>query len=498
MNVSLDGHTTFRRALPPEQDFESLAARIRPLVLKDEPIHYPKVLAAVTSLVRAKNEAQAAELARTHVKDLKGQWQSVDIEKPDLVQGYWYQSKNTATGEVTPRVTDTQLAAAWLYGDLVHANPKPRIQAAMAYPLKERYAAAVGVFSRLALLTLRTKKLIQDLVDEDCFKLSATTWSEPVSVPNDELVDEGVSYLAPVGTPDPEDISDLPAEWAVLDVPDLMAEQDPTRRGVVRLIKDGVAVDEYEAVTIRRALNGSHGDVDILVAKGVVFHLSLDLGEDGTARTTQITMTRHPTTNSTRLHIERFVLALQQTGTAILELNGHPLGSMTDHSSQDDIQQTRQLVDILTDLVKVETLLGRELPMLDENVLNRQHLELRILRLVLEGNLVATNRRSVQVTSDTGAAPQVVVLSPGTFKFGNLQIPRPQLYMGHPQITSRIISDNDEHQDREPLTFEVSAPKNELFLVWDPQRVSVRPDFLGVAVVLWRLEGVSEGMAATK
>src|SRR4051794_21714323 len=51
VGVHPDGTATLRRRLLPEEPMESLAARVRPVLLKEDPVHYAKVLKAVGGLL---------------------------------------------------------------------------------------------------------------------------------------------------------------------------------------------------------------------------------------------------------------------------------------------------------------------------------------------------------------------------------------------------------------------------------------------------------------
>ena len=57
---------------------------------------------------------------------------------------------------ITPQVSDTQLANAWLYGDLVHVDARGPKADGLLFPIKDRYAAAVTYFAHAALASLRT------------------------------------------------------------------------------------------------------------------------------------------------------------------------------------------------------------------------------------------------------------------------------------------------------------------------------------------------------
>ena len=177
-----------------EEAFESLAARLRPLTVKSEPIYFATVLTAL-------REAAADEEER--IASLEKAWEAAEIQGTQ-VQAFSLQQSKIDGSEATGFVSDTQLAAAWLYADLVHADATGPKRAALVFPLAERYAAAVRVFSNLASLTLQTLDLIQSLSDAGRLSIGADAFTADVVVGEKQLVREARAYVAEVGTEPPD------------------------------------------------------------------------------------------------------------------------------------------------------------------------------------------------------------------------------------------------------------------------------------------------------
>ena len=135
--IELDDRSSLRVWLPDERELESLAARARPLLLTGDTVYYAKALASLSALVPATKVATRA---------LRSEWSKLT----DDVGRYAVQSLNPDQPE-PPRTWDNQeLANAFLYGDLVHADAQQQ-GAAAAANLSERYRAAFGLLADLLL-----------------------------------------------------------------------------------------------------------------------------------------------------------------------------------------------------------------------------------------------------------------------------------------------------------------------------------------------------------
>ncbi|MEE1622496.1 hypothetical protein ACQ3I4_16645 [Zafaria sp. Z1313] len=161
--LALDGTFEMRRQLPDEELFESLAARLRPILLKSESVHNEKVLRAIGSILdEQEQESAGIDALREELERLRGAWER--HQESDLrVLRYAVQSVKNDGTESTPQVSDSQLAMAWLYGDLVHVDVKGPKESGTLLPIKERYSGAVSYFATVALLCAETLDLVMRL-----------------------------------------------------------------------------------------------------------------------------------------------------------------------------------------------------------------------------------------------------------------------------------------------------------------------------------------------
>lgn len=163
-----DRPAEIRFDVPPEEAFESLAARIRPLLLETDGLHHKRVLAALGAFVR-------------HDTGLRKQ--------RETLQDMWERATGSTMvafqlGEVrdgAPAVADIELAHGWLYGDLVHAKPDVS-SAALRTSLDMRFFAAVVVYGQAAVATIATLRAIRQAADNGLFELSRAALTSRVVV----------------------------------------------------------------------------------------------------------------------------------------------------------------------------------------------------------------------------------------------------------------------------------------------------------------------------
>lgn len=198
--------------LPPEEAFESFAARLRPFTMLKEPIYWEAVLDAIGELVSEDTKAEVVDL-----DGLREHWSRV-LKGNSAVQAYY---------AVTERgkMTDAKLADLWLNSDFLHAQP---IQSAVAnsLTLDQRYQAAAGVYARLGACVNSTLFLVNHLCKEGLIDLDPDVFEEVVVV--ETTIDlPGRVYSAEVGAELPSDLSDLdPDVWRPIDE-DIAFPDDP-------------------------------------------------------------------------------------------------------------------------------------------------------------------------------------------------------------------------------------------------------------------------------
>lgn len=150
------GVTSFQlaRERPPVADIESAAARVRPLFARDDAVFHENVTGAIGALAQ-NAPAETLEV----VKTVRKAWQEVEGASRWEVA-----SSLSPLPDAERSRTDRQIARDFLYGDLVHADPKAR-QRLIGISPDERLMAAVVWVADATRLTLATKQLIIDLRD---------------------------------------------------------------------------------------------------------------------------------------------------------------------------------------------------------------------------------------------------------------------------------------------------------------------------------------------
>jgi hypothetical protein len=184
------------QTLPPEEQVESAAARVRPILLETEDVHYRKVMNALGFFARDAGTEFAGKIAA-----LRGEWARIQPRGTDVL-GSSVQIQHP-DGTRSDFLSDTELAFAWIYGDVVH-NDAERLAATEMHGVENRYKAAAPLVARLVLLTLSTlgatrRLKVRGLIDlpDDLFETEVvvreTTFRNRVNV-----------WTAPLGTPIPD------------------------------------------------------------------------------------------------------------------------------------------------------------------------------------------------------------------------------------------------------------------------------------------------------
>ena len=148
------GSSTIRREFPPEEQVESAAARVRPLLLEGEDAHYAKALNALMFFAR---EDGADATVFKLLKGLRQEWVDTASEKAHRLT---YEVRLKQGEGPEQAIDDRRLAFAWIYGDVVHADPDRR-EAAHFFGVEERFHAAVPLIAQLMVLTIRTLHTIE-------------------------------------------------------------------------------------------------------------------------------------------------------------------------------------------------------------------------------------------------------------------------------------------------------------------------------------------------
>lgn len=195
--------------LPPEEVVESAAARLRPIILQDEDSHHGKMINALKRFLRG---ATLPDLPggpgsdpATLVTSLKREWSEFDpIDR--TAQAYSVQSSRVSDGRTSAVLADNVLAFAWIYGDVVHADPN-RLLETEQHGVRERYRAAAPLVCRLMEMTVATLHAIEWLRHHGLLAvLPDEIFEREVVVTDPTFRQKAAVYTAPVETPMPQEL----------------------------------------------------------------------------------------------------------------------------------------------------------------------------------------------------------------------------------------------------------------------------------------------------
>lgn len=183
-----------------EESIESLATRLRPFIVKSEPIYLPKILEAIyaqaSSESLSENEAEVLKITKS--------WFSHRYKGKDSKR-YGVQLIGENGEPLTDSLSDALLAEAWIYTDAVHADPKGKKIEAQKLNYSDRYRAASSYFCEFASIIVNLLNLVRSLSEKSLLKVPDSCWSEPVSYTEAESNEQeqiitGSAYVFPPGT----------------------------------------------------------------------------------------------------------------------------------------------------------------------------------------------------------------------------------------------------------------------------------------------------------
>jgi hypothetical protein len=187
-----NGTETLVQHVPPEEQVESAAARLRPLILNDDPTFYAKFFNAIGFFL---NQAQAPEQLMAQLRGFKTEWAAVQPKSDDL-RGYEVRRTGPGSGG-EERVSDNELAFGWLYGDVVHADAD-RLAKTRSFGVVERFRPAVPVVARIMVLTIGSLNFARYLHANGMLPIGDDVFDLPVAVTETALRVEGRIYVAEV------------------------------------------------------------------------------------------------------------------------------------------------------------------------------------------------------------------------------------------------------------------------------------------------------------
>jgi hypothetical protein len=190
-----DSKHKFRMELPPEEAFESLAARLRPFTMRKEPVYWETVLDALEKLLSPEVLAEVMDF-----DSLRKYWAEV-TQGAKVAQAYYVMTERG-------QLTDVQLADLWLNSDALHTQPIQSVTG-QQLGLDDRYRAAAGVYARIGACVDYMLYLISYLQGAGLIQLDYAAFTEPVLA--ESTIDVEVkAYSAEVGsTPMPTSLETL-------------------------------------------------------------------------------------------------------------------------------------------------------------------------------------------------------------------------------------------------------------------------------------------------
>lgn len=158
-------------SFPDEERFESLVARVRPLLLSRESVHLPKVFKSLNKLVPPSAQTEEQKHVITNIQD---QFNSLVGER----------NKGKAEGDCSSQaddwLSDSLLAETWLYKDLAHCDLEGEKRRGEKTPYEYRMFSALSYYCRVALFSLYLLDLLREMANSGQLILSDSVWSESV------------------------------------------------------------------------------------------------------------------------------------------------------------------------------------------------------------------------------------------------------------------------------------------------------------------------------
>ncbi len=480
--IDTTGKMTMVQELPDDEEaFESLAARLRPLTVRSEPIYFVKVFAALEAVQSAEYEDRIAAL--------RDAWNDTEIQGTQ-VQAFSVQQSMADGTEATDFVSDTQLAAAWLYADLVHADATGAKKAALVFPMVERYAAAVRNFSHMALLTLATLELVESMAEAGLVDLDPQARTAEVVVGKSELVRETRAYMAEVGTtpPDLRITRGWSDEWKPYTVTEMLRQTPNNRVQVALRMDNGDALVEYDGAVVHRSTEIDSRDWHVLVGGCVVFKFGFDFDGDkflgGHFDGIQVLSG----TNELGWATSRLWLQMEQAAAVVFSVNGVQLFELADFAmTPAERRELEVLAEVLGDIVAIERLTGETFDECNSRFTNTHRVSLRRARLIHEAKLIRSKRGPVTATRDVEQPPRAILSAASTLDVGGAKVPLPRTMLWHPKMTAEFVETVNGHS-----SFRMAVPEGERFFEWAPDLLNLMPDSDFSKVTLYNLSGIDE------
>lgn len=205
-----DGRALVSDWLPEEPALESLASRLRPLLLRGDPVHYATGLASVGALLRGNGRPDA--MAQTNVRAQKKAWAGLTNQARGRYVIFDLGPVDQTDDERKPQQwRDREAAEGWFYSDLIHADTDRQAHLGNLN-LEERVHAAFGLVADVVDLSWKTLGLVW--VHRRQLALPSWAWDKPVGVEPGWRTREGDVYIGEEGTLlPPIEMADLSQDW---------------------------------------------------------------------------------------------------------------------------------------------------------------------------------------------------------------------------------------------------------------------------------------------
>lgn len=176
-----------REEYPDEELLESLAARLRPLTLKGDDLHYAAVLDSIENLVPTSSFPELFE----PLDEWRKMWAEV-ATRDNSAQAYYVVTERGSA-------SDQDLMYAWYYGDIVHADDKE--EQAKGLGIDDRYKAAAGIVARMVQCVELTLFLVETLVEEGVLAVDTELFERKVVASQRVFETEHRIYTSETGGP---------------------------------------------------------------------------------------------------------------------------------------------------------------------------------------------------------------------------------------------------------------------------------------------------------
>jgi hypothetical protein len=199
------GRVTLSQSPPKEESLESLAGRVRPLVLQQDPVQYGFVLNALSALLVRADYREGVRWC----KELRKDWKTLDPLEGAVTS---YHSFISDDPELSRTLTDRELALSWFYGDYVHADVDRR-RSAEAWSINDRFRAAVTYVAQLAVLARDTRAFMIALCDAGVIDLAEDAMSGIAVTVTPQTGHEAQLYFGETPGLLPDPVGAIPEDW---------------------------------------------------------------------------------------------------------------------------------------------------------------------------------------------------------------------------------------------------------------------------------------------